>query len=438
MIHRLPNNLTLIHRRSEANDIVAVVCLASPGAFADPAEKAGRTNLMMRLLSKGTKTRTSDEVAQALEGMGARLGTSGGYDYVSASLQCVRGDVDDAVAIFADVVRNPSFPLEEIRTEKARVMAEIRMKDDRSGSAVMKKFREQLFASSAYGRALEGEAATVDTFTQIDMVEAHRAIILPENMVVSVVGNIAFEDALKLVGKHFGTMTGPDLAKVEMQKTFTPKTGMATIVRDVEQSFIAMGAITCPLANEDTPAIDVASAILGEGMSSRLFVELRDKRSLAYSVGAMNASHAGTGYMVTYIGTKPETICDSIKGLWEQVTLLRTEPVGEDELARAKAYIVGGYLREHESNSQQASHMAYWHIMGMGAAYDEAYPDRVRAVTTRDVMRVANKYFLDPTTVLLRPAEPVPPCLTSPEQKNYEIFDLPETSDASAPPENTR
>ncbi len=411
-VYQYANNLTLIHRRHTSNDIVAVMCVARPGAAFDVPEKQGRTHLMMRTLSKGTATMSSDEIAQTLEGMGSRLGTSGGHDYVSVSLQCVNQDLTDAMQILGDVIRHPSFPPEEIDTEKKRIFAEIRMREDRTPSAAMKKFRQELFGSSRYGRALEGDFETIGNLTQIDLVESHRLIFRPEHMVIVVVGNVTFDEARDLMAQRFGSMEPTNEPQSAATRAHIANSSLSQILRDVEQSFVTTGVVTCSIDHEDAPSVDVAAAILGRGMSSRLFRELREKKGLAYNVGAFNISYQDAGFLAAYIGTSHGTVCESMKGLWDEMKRMREEPVTEEELDRAKSYLIGGYLRDHEANRQQASHLAYWYITGLGVQYDDLYPERVRAVSSRDIMRIANKYFNDPTTVVVRPDDMDPECLS--------------------------
>lgn len=427
MVHQYDNNLTLIHRRNPSNEIVAVTLLARPGAVADPEGKLGRTHLMTRLLSKGTRNRSADEIAEELEGMGVRFAASDSYDYVGAAFQCVKSDLGDALEIFADIIKNANFPLDEMETEKQRIYGEIRSREDRSPSATIKRFRQALLGPGPYGNPLEGEPETVAFLTQIDVVTAHQEIFRPENMVISIVGNISADDAKALLEKHFGSMVSTAEAYSETAKSYAPTSSKIDFYRDVDQGFIAMGSTVAPLGDEDSAAIDVATAVLGQGMSARLFRTLRDHRGLAYTVGAFNTQYRRSGFIAVYIGTSPETVSESVEqhgdmiglynapgvtpmdwaasALWNEVEVLSREPVSPEELERAKSYLIGGYLRGHEANTQQAQYLAYWHLMGLGVEYDRDYPELLKKVTSRDVMRVANKYFHDPTTVILKPNE---------------------------------
>jgi len=458
-MHRLDNGAVVLHRRNESNAIVAITCLAQPGATADPEGRDGTANLLARLLSKGTSSRTADELAAGLEDIGARFSASADHDTIQVSIQCVRDDLPRAMELFADMLNSPTFPLDEIRLERDRVRAQIRMRDDRPPSAAMHRLKRVLYGTHPYGRPVEGNADTLDNITQTDLVTLHRDAFRPSKLTFAIVGDIEEEEALDLFEEHFGNIPDRSTQKLSATKTFGYTAAVEEIVRETEGGFIAMGVIACDETDPDGPAVDVATAVLGMGMSSRLFSEFRDRQSLAYMVGAWPDRSLLAGHIVAYIGSSPSVISDddpelaekvftlygkamneeAVEGLlarlgeyrpeakipasrdqiqrarfhvisdrlWAEIDALRSEPVTQEELERAKAYLEGSYLRRHESNSGQAWHLAWWHVAGLGTEYDEEYPKLVRAVTTRDVMRVANKYFVDPAIVILRPGDPL-------------------------------
>lgn len=405
----LPNNLTLVHRQTTSNRVVAVQCLARPGATADPPERAGRSHLMTRLLTKGTSTRSSDDIARIIENAGARLGAGASHDAITVSLKCVRDDLERLFPVFTDVILDASFPIDEIETERERQLTAIRMREDRPPSAALRRFRRELFSTHAYGIPVEGEPDTVPLITQRDLVLARNQVFRPENMTISIVGDLTLEAAEALVRDAFGGLELQSQLRAESRKTFSQTGGLFEEFRRIEQGFIAMGCHAPALGTSDAVAVETASAVLGAGMSSRLFTELRDRRGLAYMVGAMAGQQRDAGYFCAYIGTSGPNIDDASQALWAEVERLKTEPVATEELERAKAYIKGEFLRDHETTSQQAFYLGMWQFFGMGIDYDTRFPALVDAVTSRDIMRVANKYFNNPTVIVLRPLGEIEP-----------------------------
>ncbi len=155
--------------------------------------------------------------------------------------------------------------------------------------------------------------------------------------------------------------------------------------------------------DSDCAALKVATTVLGGGMSSRLFTELRDKRGLAYAVGATCSFSALNGSFVAYIGTKPGSQQEAEEGLWTEVRALRDTPVEEAELQRAKNYITGNFLRDLETCRARAAQEAGDIALGLGEGYAHKWRDEILAVTSRDVMRVANRCFLDPCVSIVQP-----------------------------------
>lgn len=402
-VHTLANGLTLIHRQTKANDIVGIVAYVRHGAVSDPEIAGGRTNLMMRLLTKGTERRTADEIAEETGLLGASLSAAAGQDYCTVSLQCVNEDLGAAMDLFTDVLQNPIFPNAELDLEREKVLAGIRMGEDQAHVIVGKRFRAELFGTHPYGRPVEGTPETLPRISGKMLYDTHRANFVPSNMVLSVVGNVDYGTIQAICERSFQHVALEKKPLFDVNKIIAPAGTRVPLYKEAKQGFIMMGVTTCPAGNPDEVALEVATTALGSGMSSRLFRELRDKQGLAYAVGADTAFQRQQGYFYGYIGTGPDTLARAEKGLWEQVRALREEPLPDDELQRAKNYIAGEYLRAHERNMQQARYLAYWHVSGRGVEYDRQYLNDVEAVTLRDVMRVANKYFLDPTVVVLHP-----------------------------------
>lgn len=414
MMEILPNGITLIHKKSEANEIVSLSLVLEPGALFDSEEQPGLSSLMMRVITKGTENKTSFQIAEELQENGLRLSASPGYDSLSFSLQAVKTDFAKGLDLLEEIMKQPTFPVKEIELEKTRVLAEIKMQEDRPSSSAMRRLREAIFNPSRYGKPLEGTEESLVKLTQVDLASTWKERFVPERMTIAVVGNMEFAEVKTLILKHFGKLESATRSKAKHGLSQYSAAKLEKVSREVEQSFIAIGVRTCPTNDPDAAAVDVATAVLGGGMSSRLFSRLRDERGLAYSVGAQNGGHLGVGYMTLFIGTSPEKACESLEGLWNEARELRETPVSEEELERAKSYLLGGYLRGHETNSNQAWYLARWHVLGLGTEYDSLYPEAVKAVTTKDIMRVANKYLVNPATVIIHPDFNKLDCLNNP------------------------
>ncbi len=402
-IHVFENGLTMLHEERRSAATLALTAVVGAGAAMEPEEKGGLTALMMASLPKGTSNRSADEIAEKLAGLGASLQPGSSMDYSVLSLHCLARDLPEALPVFADVLLAPNFPVDEVEIERRKLLAAIRMSEDHTPSVAMRRFQRELFGTHPYGRDPRGTAESAGALQTWDLYEQHRALFVPSNTVVAVVGDISFERARDLVREHLGT-PGPERhVTYQVDKVIAPGPARVDVPRPSTQGFIVMGHLTAPIGHEDSPAVQVAATILGSGMSSRLFRELRDREGLAYAVAAGNQSYRRKGMLAAYIGTAGDNLDRAEDRLWGQIRLLRETPVTAEELDRARNSIRGSYLRSRERNTARARTLAVHYHMGLGPDFVDRFQEQVQAVTSRDVMRVANKYFLEPTTVIIRP-----------------------------------
>lgn len=415
-IATLTNGLTVIHRHTTANSVVGIQAAVRMGSAQEDRERAGQTALLMNTLVKGTRNRDSETIAEELAALGTDLASSAGRDFSTVSLRAVPGDLPAALEILADVLFDPIFPHDHVRLEREMLLAEIRMMEDQLAGFAWRRFREAIFGGHPYGMPLKGTPETLAGLSPIDLGGVHRDFFVPSNMILTVVGDVDNARLLRAVEEHFGGVTLERNPRYQVDKVVAPGGALLDFDKDSEQGYVILGHLVCPEGHRDQAAVEVASAILGGGMSSRLFADLRDRKGLAYSLGSTAVFHQSQGLFAVYIGTNGETldrwfpaadaggtVPATDNELWDHLVALRDEPVGAEELERARNYIAGAYLRQHESNLQQAAFLTHWHLTGLGVDHDEEYLERVRAVTARDVMRVANKYFVDPTVVVVRP-----------------------------------
>jgi predicted Zn-dependent peptidase len=399
----LKNGTRFSHRQTDRGPVAAVTVLIEGGAREDGAPQSGRTNMVARLIGKGSQRRSSDDMAEAFERLGIRFGASAGQDSVSVSFACLDSDFGRAMDLAGEALLEPLFGWDEIETERAKVLAELRAREDQNSSVAMRRLRREIFQPHPYARTAEGEAETVRALGQSDLVLRHREILEPGRVVVSIVGAVAADAARARAEALDARLPQRGMPPIRSNAQLPPRSQRVLVPRPAEQGFIAMGHLACPVASEDTAAVMVATNVLGGGMSSRLFSELRDRKGLAYAVGAGCALQQLHGMFYTYIGTKPERLREAEDGLWAEIVRMREEVVAPGELERAKNYMLGNFLRSLETNYALSASIASNIFLGLGEDHETRWPERVRAVTTRDIMRVANRYFTDPVTVIVEP-----------------------------------
>lgn len=401
----LDNGLKLIIKKNAGNDIFAAVCMIDIGSLYEESEKVGITNFLQNVVIKGTKKRSAEEIANEIEAVGGSIDTSASADYAQAEVMTLSEDYDLALEMLSDVLFNPSFPDDEIEKERKLILTNMKLAEDNTFHYTYKNFLSTLYSGHHYEFLAEGTPESVGAITKDDLIEHHKKYFIPSNMVISIVSNLDEDTVLKTVKKYFGMPSPLKPPKVTTSKDFENGVKTKSLSKKTQQSYLTIGYITAPVSSEDYAALKVANTVLGEGMASRLFVELRDKKGLAYEVGSIAPSRREKSHLMGYIGTKPETLKESEQEMLRVFNSLVEKEVPADELERCKNFIVGRYQMDHERNLRQAYYLAWFEIMGRGFAFDEKYPEEIKKVTARDILKVANKYFINPTIVSLKSEE---------------------------------
>jgi zinc protease len=407
-MNTLNNGVRIILAKNADNRILAVSGFMSFGARMDTVAEPGTTYLTQQLLLKGTRKRSAAEIAEDIEEVGGSIAVETNHDYSTISTIATIDDADVALQLIAACLFRPTFPAAEFEKERNFTISRIRAAEDNSFQLAYKHFLKNVYEGSTYGSPVEGEPETLQRITRKMVVEHHALLYHPDRLTIVAMGDFDPEEFEKKIRRHFGRFRpAPQLRFQTMLSTPKAQYHSVALPRDVAQSFICYGFAACPVRHRDMAALRVAAAVLGEGMSSRMFVNLRDKQSLAYQVGASFSPQAETGHFLTYIGTRPEVADDlrqgALNGIRNELQELKDTLVPPEELLRAKNYIVGKYRIAHQTNAGCVRQLGRFDQLGLGAAFDIQFPVEIQRVDALDVRRVARKYFKGPTVVMVHP-----------------------------------
>jgi zinc protease len=388
----LPNGLKLIFREDHSGETVALQAFVGTGARAEPAELAGIAELTSRLLLRGTTTRSEEEIFTQIEGLGAQVSHDLLADMAHVTLVAPRETLERALPIYLDVLLNPAFAPDEVERAKTEFMREIRAQADQNFSIIYENFQKALYGDHPYGRFPTPES--VARITREDIVQFYKRYYVPNNMTIVAVG--AFDRALLealLRAKLQELPTGDLPIKPRPISLALTENKRVEATKRSNLSWIILGYPAPPVTSPDYPAMKLLNAILGGGMSSRLFSELRDKRALAYSTGSFYPSRAEESHLVTYIIALPNNAATAQQGILEIIKDIQENGVPQDELERAKSYVIGNYRIDHETAERRAWYLGWYETLGVGYQMDALYPELIQAVTSDDIKRVAAKYL---------------------------------------------
>lgn len=399
----LPNGLIVLHSENHNLPIVMVTLIVKAGQVNEPAEKAGLANLTAELLSEGTKTRTSKVISEETDFIGASLDASAGSDYTTISLSVLKKDVNKGFDLCSDILLDPSFPAEEIDRKKDIIKGSLKQREEEPSFLAERAFRKEIFGEHPYGRLVEGSVETIDAIQRDDLIRFHKYYFLPNNSILSVVGDLTQEELIVLLEKYLGGWKSAELLpRVAKQSEGSKTRKVIKIEKDLTQANIMLGNPGIGRDNPDYYAVTVMNYILGGGgFSSRLMQTVREKMGLAYDVHSFFAAYKETGSFQAGVQTKNESANAAIDEILKQIEKMKKEEVSEQELSEAKAYLTGSFPRRLDTNRKISDFLASIEFYNLGLNYDRKYIEYINSVTKEDVLRVAGKYLNPENGVLV-------------------------------------
>lgn len=406
-LHRsvLENGITLIVVENQAADIISGrFFFKGAGTIVESPKQAGLAHLVASVITKGTKNLSALEIAEQVESIGAGLGADTSTDYFSLSLKTVASDFPPVLKLLAEVVRSPSFPESEVELERKLTLQGIRSQQEQPFNVAFNQLRQQMYPNHPYGISILGTQASVSGLTREDLQGYHQTYFRPDNLVISLSGKITQQQALDHILQVFGDWQQPSqvLAPAALNSpVFDPN--QQEIIQDTQQSIVMLGYLGTKVNLEDYPVLKLISTYLGNGLSSRLFVELREKRGLAYDVSAFFPTRLDTAPFITYMGTAPTNTEIAIEGLGTEVERLTQTTLSERELQGAKNKLLGQYALGKQTNGEIAQTYGWYETLGLGVEFDHRFQAAIAPITPDKVQEVANQYLSKPYISIVKP-----------------------------------
>ena len=399
----LPNGITLLIKKNDSVPLFAARAAFLGGVRYEDESTNGVSNFVSRMLTRGTESRSALQIAQEIESIAGEVEGFSGRNSFGVSVESLSKNFVPAMDIFADVILNPSFDPQEVERARREILSEINREGDNLLRTTVNLFLDTLYTDHPYKLNPLGTSENVSKFDSQSLRAFYEKYVHPENMVITVVGNVDDEEVLKTVKKDFGDLKKGEMIFPEI-KADAPISEIREKVdtkQDKAQTHILLGFQGPTLKDDDHYAVEVLNTILS-GMGGRLFLELRDKKSLAYTVTSFYTPGLEPGFLGVYIGTAPQKEKEAIDGMKEQLELLLKEGVTDEELARAQTYLVGSFEIGLQQNSAQAAKITFDELYGIGWEEYNSYPEKIYAVTKEDVLNAARKYInLDKYTIAI-------------------------------------
>ncbi len=388
----LPNGLRLLVREDPTTPTVSITVAMLGGLMVEDKATNGISNLTASMLLKGTHARNEKQIKGAIESLGGDLSHFSGFNSFGLSMEILKTDLDESLNILKDVLADSVFPKDELDRQKGLVLAMIKDEDDDIFQRASNALRKEVFGDSPYGLRYNGEKDSVEALKREDLINFYRAFCVPNNMVISISGDVEREAVTFRLKKIFSDLTRKEVAFPSPAGKRLDRLAEQNLQMDKEESLVLEGFETTNTKDPDRYVLDVMSSILS-GSSGRLFNELRDKLSLAYTLGCVQKLGLERGYLIFYVATTAEKILDVKKALSAQIRFIREKTVSGEELVLAKRELKTAYLIGKETNHFFSFNSAIDELYGLGYDNLYKYEAEIDKVTSQDVKRVAEKYL---------------------------------------------
>lgn len=391
----LPNGLRVIVIERGEVPLAAAQLLIKTGGEADPADRAGLANLTATLLTEGTKTRTAPQIAEAIEALGGSLESGGLWDASAARLGVMSAKLDPAMAILADVVRNPAFKEEEIERQRQQLLDQLSVDMSNVGRIARFVATRVVFGSAPYGHLLTGTPETINRIKREDIARFHQTYYRPDNAILVIGGHVKPADAFKMAERMFGDWQKPSAAlpavSSAMKEAATAATAPRVIVidkPDAGQAAVVLVRTGLKRTDPDYFRGIVTNSVL-TGYSGRLNQEIRIKRGLSYGARSSLEVRRDVGPFIAETQTKNTTGAQVASLLVAELNRLSSEAITETELVPRKAVLIGNFGRSLETVTGLVTQISSLALYGLSLDEINNYIKNVQGITAGDIQKFA-------------------------------------------------
>ena len=388
----LPNGLTIITEQMSHIRSASIGIWLQTGSRDEAPEWNGISHFIEHMVFKGTKHRTAEEIARQVDSIGGNMDAFTAKECICFNVKVLDENIPTALDILSDLVLNPVFDVNDIARERGVIMEEIKMDEDNPDYLVHEIFTQNFWKDHPLGKPILGTKETVKRFERELILDAYQHRFAPGNIIISAAGHLDHDKFVELVINHFQHMKPMSNGFHSTQ----PKIVSRIVLRNkkaLEQVQLCLGVPCHPIAHEKRHAGYILNTLLGGGMSSRLFQNIRERQGLAYSIYSDLNPYRDTGCMAVYAGTSLASAAKVVESVVTEFRKLKNEAVSEEELRRAKAQLKGSLMLSLESSTARMSNLARQEM------YFEHYYDldeliaKIESVTSEDLAKLANEFF---------------------------------------------
>jgi predicted Zn-dependent peptidase len=393
----LDNGVRLIIKETHGKGIVAGVIFIKSGVHGE--SKKGITNLITTLLTKGTKKYSSYDIASAFEDYGGSISANTTDDYVEIAFATKVEGLQRGLEVIRSMLYQPAFNEEDISREKTNIITAIRSKRERGYELAMEHLRALTFKGTDYEVSPLGKEEDIKSITKDDLINRWEDLLKGGNIVVSIVGDIQPEKVKRMIEPLFSEIPAGTF-DMGAKDTYIQTDQVQKVTRPGAQATLLCAFNAPKMVDKDYYSFKVLVSALGNGMTSKLFKELREKKGYAYATYAYYPTRYFSPRMFAYVGTSPEKSQPALEDL---VKVVQSSELTEEDVKLAKSKLVGDFLLDHQTRLKQAWYLGFYEIMGLGWKMDELYPEKIEKVSYQEVVDAQKKYLGKHQCVVVEP-----------------------------------
>lgn len=415
MVHKtiLDNGIRVVSETLPHVHSVSIGIWVASGSRHETMAVNGVTHFIEHLMFKGTPRRSSLDIAREIDAVGGVLNAFTGREYVCYYAKVLSSHLDTAIDLLADIFLNSKFDPDEIEKERKVILQEINMLEDTPDDFIHDLFCQKFWQEHPLGRPIVGTANSVESLSRDYLISHKYGTYCAENIIIAAAGNVDHNDLVRLVADLFSIV--PSGKGVDTPQLPSHGSGVLHFEKDLEQLHLCLGTESLPQSHARRYESYILNAVLGGGMSSRLFQEVREKQGLAYSIYSYMASHSDSGSLVVYAGTSQEKMDEVVEIILREMRRLKADPLTGEELSSAKEQLKGNILLSLESSDNRMSKLAKNEIyFGRYQPLEDIMSGFAR-VTSQTVQELSNDIFSDDSLNLVLLGKPglTPPSAAS-------------------------
>lgn len=387
----LPNGVRVLTEKIDHVHSVAIGIWVGTGSRNEVEGYEGITHFIEHMLFKGTENRTARELAESIEAVGGQLNAFTTKEITCYFVKVLDDNINLAIDVLSDMFFNSRFDEKEIEKEKNVVIEEIKMYQDSPDELIHDLYSQNVWNNHPLGKPILGVAESINGLTREKIDKYLETRYTPDQVVIAVAGKIDHDEIVKKLSVfgEFNRQRTTNVTQEPVASTFRDSVG-----KDTEQMHLILGVPGMGQDDDDIYTLHIINNILGGGLSSRLFQEIREQRGLAYSVYSYHSAYVDTGVFAIYAGTSPNKTEEAIKCIIEEMNKLKKESITEEELRKTKAQIKGNLYLGLESVSSRMSRLGKTELSFGRVKTAEEAVEQLEKVTVEDVGRVMNRLWV--------------------------------------------